>query len=163
MNDYLSSFSSYGNQGAWNPQVMNFGAMQPASAYALPAPVDYASDLAKLSQPLPGAVADPGIYSRLQANGWLTSTDSKGITTPGLLGQGLAVGQGLFNAWMGMKQYGLFKDQLAETKRQFVLNYDAQVKTTNSALEDRQRARVASNPGAYQSVGDYMAANRIGG
>ena len=53
------------------------------------------------------------------------------------------------------------KTTLAEGKRQFQINYDAQTITTNSSLEDRQRARVASNAGAYQSVGDYMDKNGI--
>lgn len=75
----------------------------------------------------------------------------------------LGAASGLLNAYMGMKQFGLAKDTLAEGKRQFGLNYDAQRTTTNSQLEDRQRARVSSNPGAYQSVGDYMAANSIKG
>lgn len=75
----------------------------------------------------------------------------------------LSVAQGAFNAWMGMKQYGLAKAQLAESKQQFNLNYDAQRTTTNAQLRDRQMARVASNPGAYQSVGDYMQLNGIGG
>lgn len=73
----------------------------------------------------------------------------------------LSGAQGLLSAWMGMQQYGLAKDQLKEGKRQFGLNYEAQRSTTNSQLEDRQRARVASNPGAYQSVGDYMDKNGI--
>ena len=68
---------------------------------------------------------------------------------------------GLTSAFLGMKQYGLAKQTLAENKRQFQLNYDAQKQTTNTRLEDRQRARVASNAGAYQSVGDYMAVNGI--
>lgn len=76
---------------------------------------------------------------------------------------GLALGaaQGLGNAWMGMKQYGLAQDAFKENKRQFNINYAAQKQLTNSQLEDRQRARVASNAGAYQSVGDYMNQNGI--
>jgi hypothetical protein len=62
---------------------------------------------------------------------------------------------------MGMKQYGLAKDTLAANKAQFERNFDAQRTTTNASLEDRQRARVASNAGAYQSVGDYMDQNRV--
>lgn len=67
----------------------------------------------------------------------------------------------LASAFLGMKQYGLAKQTLEENKKQFQLNYDAQKSMTNARLEDRQRARVASNPGAYQSVGDYMTGNRI--
>lgn len=67
----------------------------------------------------------------------------------------------LANGFMGMKQYGLAKDQLKQAKKEFNLNYNAQRQTVNTQLEDRQRARVASNPGAYQSVGDYMKQHAI--
>ncbi len=83
------------------------------------------------------------------------------VETQGFGAPALQAGTALLNAWMGMKQYGLAKDTLNEGKRQFGLNYAAQKATTNSALEDRQRARVASNGGAYQSVGDYMTQNGI--
>ena len=85
--------------------------------------------------------------SGTQVNGW-------GSAALGLL-------QGLGSAYMGMKQYGLAKDQLQFSKDAFNKNYAAQAKMTNASLMDRQRARVASNPGAYQSVGDYMAQNGI--
>lgn len=73
----------------------------------------------------------------------------------------LEAGQGLFNSWLGLKQYGLARDQFRENRRQFNQNFEAQRTLTNSRLEDRQRARVASNPTAYQSVGDYLDQNRI--
>lgn len=66
----------------------------------------------------------------------------------------------LANLWASMQGIKLGKRQLAENTRQFGLNYGAQKKTTNAALEDRQRARVASGSG-YQSVSDYMAQNAI--
>jgi len=71
---------------------------------------------------------------------------------------GLALGalQGAGNLFMGMKQYGMAKDALSESKRQFGLNYDAQRNLTNSRLEDRQRARLAANPNAHKSVDEYM-------
>lgn len=87
---------------------------------------------------------------------WL---DSIGGLDGAKLGLG-AVG-GLANAFMSMQQYGLAKKTLNENKRQFELNYGAQRDTTNSAMRDRQAARVASNSGAYQSVDDYMATNGI--
>lgn len=92
---------------------------------------------------------------------FLASRDINGMTSGGWGSAGLGVAQGLGSAYMGMKQYGLAKNSLEESKKQFNLNYDAQRKTTNAALEDRQAARVASNPGAYQSVGDYMKKNGI--
>ena len=76
---------------------------------------------------------------------------------PGWGGMALGAASGLASAFMGMKQYGLAKDTLAQNKQQFQMQYDAQKSMTNSSLEDRQRARIASNPGAYQSPGDYMS------
>lgn len=80
---------------------------------------------------------------------------------PGWGGMALGGASTLASAFMGMQQYGLAKQQLAENKRQFDTNFGAQKTLTNSNLEDRQRARVASNPGAYQSVGTYMTANGV--
>lgn len=88
-------------------------------------------------------------------------TNNQGVQQQGWGSLALGAAQGLGSAWMGMKQYGLAKDTLKENKRQFNINYEAQRKLTNSQLEDRQRARVAANPGAYQSVGDYMNKNGI--
>ena len=96
----------------------------------------------------PGAQQGGGIFGNmLGPNGW----------------GGLALGglQALMGGWMGMKQYGIAKDTLKEGKRQFNKNYTAQASTINTQLEDRQRARVASNAGAYESVTPYMDKNRI--
>lgn len=94
--------------------------------------------------------------------GMLGSTDTEtGIKTDGWGGLALGAAQGLGGAYLGMKQYGLAKDQFDESKRQFNVNFDTQKGLTNSRLEDRQAARVASNPGAYQSVGDYMKKNGV--
>ena len=84
------------------------------------------------------------------------TTDANGIKTQGWGGLALSGLQGLGNSYMAMKQFGLAEDALKEQKRQFNINYEAQRKTTNSQLSDRQRARVASNPGAYQSEAEYM-------
>lgn len=65
------------------------------------------------------------------------------------------------NAFMGMQQYGMARQALRQSQDQFNKNFAAQRQTLNTAMEDRQRARVASNPGAYESVGEYMERNRI--
>lgn len=107
----------------------------------------------------------PGLMQRfsswLQDNGILGYTDEKGNRFDGLGGMALNTASGAFNAYMGMKQLGLFKDQLNFQKDSFERNYAAQRDTLNTQMADRQAARVASNPGAYQSVSDYMAKNRI--
>lgn len=94
--------------------------------------------------------------------GFLDSTDTKtGIKTQGWGMPVIGAASGLMSGFLGMKQYGLQKKALAQSKKEFEMNFDAQKKSFNSQLEDRQRARVASNPDAYQSVGDYMKKNGI--
>lgn len=98
----------------------------------------------------------PGFF-----DGMLGSTNANGIKTDGWGGLALGAVQGIGNAFMGMQQYGLAKDSLAQSKMQFEKNYNAQKTTTNAALEDRQAARVASNAGAYESVDSYMKKNGV--
>jgi hypothetical protein len=125
----------------------------------LPATTDYTGqdpivNAAAMSTVTPGGGGS--ILDQFKSLPWLTTKDSSGVTTQGWGGIGLGAVQGLSNAFMGMQQYNLAKQQLEEGKRQYDQNYSAQRSTTNAQLEDRQRARVAANPGAYQSVGDYM-------
>ena len=105
-----------------------------------------------------GVVGRPDFLSW---DGFLGAKNADGTATNGWGGMALGALQGLGNAYMGMQQYGLAKDQLQFSKDAFNKNYAAQAKMTNASLMDRQRARVAANSGAYQSVGDYMAQNRI--
>ena len=62
----------------------------------------------------------------------------------------------LANLYMGMKQYGLAKDQLNFQKDSFNKQYAANQQLTNSRLEDRQARRVLENPNATP-VADYMS------
>lgn len=148
------------------PMQLNFGL--PASEMPTPFKVGIGEDnpiAAGISAEAAGAPnAMSGFTKLLQDYGVLGSTDTKtGIKTDGWGSMALNAGSGLFNAYMGMKQYGLFKDQLNFQKNSFERNFAAQRDSVNTQLEDRQKARVAANPGAYQSVGDYMAANRMKG
>lgn len=97
----------------------------------------------------------------LSWDGLLGGTNADGTKSNGWGSAALGLIQGLGGAYMGMKQYGLAKEQLQFSKDAFNKNYEAQKSMTNASMEDRQRARVASNAGAYQSVGDYMAKNGI--
>lgn len=103
---------------------------------------------------MPGAssISSPGWIDKMM--GYTDATT--GMKSAGWGGMALGAAQGLGNLYMGMQQYGLAKKALQQSKDQFEKNYAAQRTTTNASLEDRQRARVASNAGAYQSVGDYM-------
>ncbi len=91
----------------------------------------------------------------------LQQRNADGSTYGGYLGAGVGLVQGLGSAYMGLKQYGLAKEQLAFQKSAYNKNYAAQRQSTNTGLQDRQAARVASNSGAYESVGSYMDKNRI--
>lgn len=79
----------------------------------------------------------------------------------GWAGPAAGIASGLLQGFMGMQNYGLAKDQLALQREAYETNTLNQKKMVNGQLEDRQRARVASNSGAYQSVNDYMDKNRI--
>lgn len=105
--------------------------------------------------------APGGAGNWFRDSGFLGSKGADGTFTQGWGGMALGAAQGIGNLYLGMKQYGLAKETLANNKAQFERNFDAQKTTTNASLEDRQRARVASNAGAYQSVGDYMNQNGV--
>lgn len=142
-------FLGMGNYGNPVPTVGNLGGLSNLDTgvnfSASPLPPGIASPTATAGNP--GFFSMDSFLGENGQNGW----------------GGLALNTftGLANTFLGMQQYGLAKDSLRENKRQFNLNFDAQRKLTNSRLEDRQRARVASNPGAYQSVGAYMEQNGI--
>jgi hypothetical protein len=78
--------------------------------------------------------------------------DINGNVSGGQYGALLGAMGSIGNMYMGMKQYGLAKDQLAFSKDAFAKNYAAQKDATNRQYQDRFAARKASNPGAY---GDY--------
>ncbi|WJZ49004.1 hypothetical protein [Pseudomonas phage PA15] len=84
-----------------------------------------------------------------------------GAQTGGWVMPALGIGQAVFGAIGANRQQRAARDQLAESRRQFDMNYGAHRQSINTNLEDRQRARVASNPSAYESVDSYMNRNRI--
>jgi hypothetical protein len=86
---------------------------------------------------------------------------NSGISTGGWAPVALGAGQAVFGALQGNKAMKLAEDQFKEGKRQFDLNFNAQRQTINTQLEDRQRARNASNSTAYESTDDYLRKNRV--
>ena len=113
---------------------------------------------------VPGTGIGTGVAGALSPAGpaatdWLSMEGAFGKNGWG--GTALGAASGLMQGFMGMKNYGLAKDQLNFQKEAFEKNLANQTKLTNNSLEDRQRARVASNAGAYQSVDDYMRQNRV--
>ena len=79
-----------------------------------------------------------------------------GEETQGWGGPAIGIANGLSSAYFGMKNYGLQKDALNESRRQWDANYAVQKSLTNSQLEDRQRARVAVSTSGHENVADYM-------
>ncbi|EOC5838408.1 hypothetical protein [Acinetobacter baumannii] len=58
--------------------------------------------------------------------------------------------------WNGFQQNKMAKKQFNFQKDIFNQQWGAAKQQYNTQLEDRQRARVASNPNAYESVSSYM-------
>lgn len=88
-------------------------------------------------------------------------TTADGMKVNGWGSTALGAAQGAFGAYSSMKSLGLAEDQLKESKRQFNKNYESQRNLTNTRMQDRQAARVASNPSAYKSVSEYMKENGV--
>ena len=98
----------------------------------------------------------------------LTGSGGSGGFLDSILGgsgdmSGLQMGQlglggvtSLLNGYLGFQNLSLAKKQYQSQLDQFNKQWSANKKLTNASLADRQAARVASNPNAYQSVDDYM-------
>lgn len=110
-----------------------------------------------------GAVpgSDSGVFSPSVMERFTGYNLKDGTKVNGWGGMALGGLSSLGNAMMAKKQYGLARDSLKENMRQYNQNFAAQRKMVNSQLEDRQRARVASNPNEYESVGSYMSRNGV--
>lgn len=100
--------------------------------------------------------AGNGVLNSLRSSGFLGQEGQQGWG-------GLALGalSSLGSTFLGMKNYGLAKDSLNQSREQFDKNYAAQRSTINTQLEDRQRARVAATGGTAESVDSYLQRNRI--
>lgn len=152
--NFLDSFLNYLKPSA-SPAPADFG----STAYSTTGPADWQQQVTSSSgfNALgSGGVTIPGATGQRSFMDGLLGYEGKNGYVPGWGGMALGAASGIGQSLMAMKQYGLAEDQLKEQKRQFDINYGMQKKSFNSQLEDRQRARVASNAGAYQSVGDYM-------
>lgn len=95
------------------------------------------------------APAAGGMFSGLSQwgkdSGFLGSLDTKtGIKTDGWGGAAIGAGTAIFNAYMGMKQYGLAKEQFKFNKDMTTRNFNAQADQVNAQYKDRDAARQAS-------------------
>lgn len=107
----------------------------------------------------PSAGMFGSIFNR---NSMFGGTDpTTGMVSGGWVSPLASLGSAIFSGIQGQKQLKMASDQFKENQRQFNANFEAQRKTTNTQLEDRQRARVASNAGAYESVDSYLKRNSV--
>lgn len=144
------------------PNFAQLGNTEIASSLGLQSPTGWGGGLNTPSFSLPnfgGGAAQGGgngILDSLRSSGFLGQDGQQGWG-------GLALGalSGLGSTFMGMKNYGLAKDSLNQSREQFDKNYAAQRSTINTQLEDRQRARVSATNGTAESVDSYLQRNRI--
>ena len=73
-----------------------------------------------------------------------------------LLKSGMGLVTGGIGAWQGYNQNKLMRQNMGQQASQFREQMDLSKQSINRNIEDRQRARVASNPTAYESVDSYM-------
>ena len=113
--------------------------------------------------PVAGGNTGGGMFNNLFSRQSLFGgTDpNTGMSTGGWAPVALGAGQAIFGALQGNKAMGLAEKQFKEGQRQFDLNFNAQRQTINTQLEDRQRARNASNATAYENTDDYLRKNRV--
>ena len=82
---------------------------------------------------------------------FLQQKDINGATSGGWGSAGMGALQGLGSMYLGMKNYGLQKDQLAFGKEQFNKNYGAQRTMTNNNVNARNEANRAALGTKYAS------------
>lgn len=160
----LGSMVGWGNQAA--PQAVNprTGAMDPMAEIRamLEGRMGDFRELANSelgTNLLPPPVAQAPQFSLGQRLFGGAAAD--GSRTLGAVPQLIQGGAALGNLYMGMKNYGLAKDSLKESRRQFDMNYGNQRDGLNTYMEDRQNARIAASPGQHEDTSSYMDRNRI--
>ena len=84
-----------------------------------------------------------------QTNNWMSNNAD-------LLKSGIGLLTGGMGAWSGMQQNKLMRQNMNQQAGQFREQMDLSKQNLNRNIEDRQRARVASNAQAYESVDSYM-------
>ena len=103
----------------------------------------------------------------LDSNGAYVPTGNTGFSPSNwasqnadLLKEGFGLVTGGIGEWNGYQQNKLVRQNMNQQASQFREQMNLSKQSINRNLEDRQAARVASNPNAYMSVSDYM--NRYG-
>lgn len=103
----------------------------------------------------------PAKYKPTWSESLLGYETNNGNYVPGYAGVAADLGLGAWQTSIAAEQNKAFMDSIDLEKQRFKANYESQKKNYNTSLEDRQRARVASNATAYQSVDTYMNKNGL--
>lgn len=131
-----------------------------------------AADMSPIAMPDLGGLMNitsgpqaPGLMDSLKSafsnQPWFSSVDPKtGMKNQGLFDMGLGAAQTGLGAYLGFQNLGIARDTLAQNKRAFDLNFNAQRNLTNSRLQDRQAGRVAFDS-SQTPVAAYMKQNGI--
>lgn len=135
---------SYGPQGPYN--YANLGDNWASPKQSLMGSMDYSPNDALGT---PGGGGLRGLF-----DGFLGSAKD-GIKTDGWGSSAIGAANSIFGAYMGMKQYGLAKEQFKFNKDMTTRNFNAQAGLTNSSLADRQGSRRAAGE-SVQDVASYM-------
>ena len=155
LGDLLSSLTSFGgSQGAMQADPYQ---QQPTQA----GPMNYMSGIpggvtAPMQNMAQNTQIDPSFMDKMF--GYQQGNMQVGGMAPGLLQGAGSIAQSL----VGWGQLNEAKKQNAFTQDAWQKQYDNQTTLTNASQRDRQSARVAAAPGAYQSVGEYMQQNKVG-
>lgn len=95
--------------------------------------------------------ADPSWFQRN-----VQYTDDAGLSHQGPLLQGMQLAMGGLEGFLGMKNYGLAKEQLRDTRNMFAAQYGQQSKLINNDMRQQQEWRNQNIKGSTP-VDEYMA------
>ena len=135
-NSGIDPFQTWQNQLSVDP-MMTGGTDNPMAAF-------------NLAGPGTGQQAPLGFWDKM-----IGTKDTLGWAMPALKTFG-----GLASVYLGMKQYGLMKDQFRFNKKLGLKNLENQTTSYNTRLRDRQIARNAANKNSTP-VDQYMDKNRL--
>ena len=142
-----------GNMASWGqgfaPSAM--AGYVPNSFSLDPGLNSFAPNAAGFGQPALAAAGGGSWFDNI-----LTKKHTDGSVTMGWGNALLDLGQAGMQGYLGLQQLDMAKDNLAFQKDSFSKQFENQRTLTNTQMQDRQNARVASNPGAYSSTDEYM-------
>lgn len=149
MTDYQQMYQNYPDTPVFNPTVGAYVSRH------IPEPLRFVSPSPYVPQVQTATKLSTADQLKHDWNGM--SIGDKANTIMGTVGT-------LLNAYNSFKANKLANEQFEHAKRAYNNNWEAQQKTTNRQLEDRQKRRVEeaqANGRTTTSVADYMAKYKI--